>query len=248
MGITHNPGSGLKTVSEIKINPNGTLRNVIEVWENVNGTLKQVWPDTAYDGKHFAGELRGGVINAPRNLHLYKDTATDTYRWPNNANWGGATNMGQIITSGALTATNDSPFGDDGKYGPFFVSVGAIDFTKYSKVRITGSFTASMRAYRFSGDAFMDATIKLREYVKSGDYYNFIASTSEQSTTDITTKSTSWYTGTVSFDFTFDISSWTEKAGVFCLFANNNWYDVNHSTGGEYGSQALRLTLIKFIK
>ena len=245
MGITINSG-GLKTVSEIKINPSGTLRNVIEVWENVGGTLKQVWPDTAYDGKHFAGELRGGVINAPRNLHLDKNT--DTYRWPNEAYWGGATAMGQTITGGALTATKSSPFGDDDGYGPFFVSVGTIDFTKYSKVRIAGNFTATMRAYRSSGDAFMDATIKLREYVKSGDYYNFIASTSKQNTTDITTKSTSWYTGTVSFDFTFDISSWAEKAGVFCLFANNNWYDVNHSTGGEYGSQALRLTLIEFIK
>ena len=247
MGITYNPGSGLRNVSEIKINPSGTLRNVIEVWENVNGTLKQVWPDTAFDGSHFAGELRGGVINAPRNLRLYGSTG-DNYRWPNNAYWGGATDMGQTITSGALTATKSSPFGDDDDYGPFFVSVGTIDFTKYSKVRITGSFTATMRAYRSTGDAFMDATIKLREYVKSGDYYNFIASTSEQSTTDITTKSTSWYTGTVNFDFTFDISSWTEKAGVFCLFANNNWFDTNSSTGGQYGDQALKLTLIKFIK
>lgn len=247
MGITYNSGS-LRGIKSVTINPNGTLRNVVAVWENVNGTLKQVYPDTAYDGSHFAGELRGGVINAPRNLHLYRDTAIDTYRWSNNANWGGATGMGQTITGGALTATNSSPFGDDGQYGPFFVSAATIDFTKYSKVRIAGSFTASMRAYRSSGDAFMDATIKLREYVKSGDYYNFITGTSEQSTTHITTKSTSWYTGTVSFDFTFDISSWTEKKGVFCLFANNNWYDINHSTGGEYGSQALRLTRIEFIK
>lgn len=247
MGITINSG-GLKTVSEIKINPSGTLRNVIEVWENVGGVLKQVWPDTAYDGSHFNGELRGGVINAPRNLHLYMDTATDTYRWPNNANWGGATAMGQAITSGALTATKDGPFGTDEEYGPFFVSVGAIDFTKYSKVRIAGSFTASMRAYRSSGDAFMDVKISLSEYVKSSDYYNRKGYTDWQHTTDITTKSTSWYTGTVSFDFTFDISSWTEKAGVFCLFANNNWYDINSSTGGQYGDQALRLTLIKFIK
>jgi hypothetical protein len=246
MGITYNNGS-LRNVKSLTINPSGTLRNMVAVWRNVNGTIEQVWPDTAYDGSHFAGELRGGVINAPRNLRLYGSTG-DTYRWPNEAYWGGATDMGQTITSGALTATKSSPFGDNEGYGPFFVSVGAIDFTKYSKVRIAGSFTASMRAYRSSGDAFMDATIKLREYVKSGDYYNFIASTSEQSTTDITTKSTSWYTGTVSFDFTFDISSWVEKAGVFCLFANNNWFDTNSSTGGEYGSQALRLTRIEFIK
>lgn len=247
MGITINPSSSLKTVSEIKINPSGTMRNVIEVWENVNGTLKQVWPDTAYDGSHFAGELRGGIINAPRNLRLYGSTG-DSYRWPNGSNWGSATKMGEAVTSGALTASKSSPFGDDDDYGPFFVSVGTIDFTKYSKVRIAGNFTATMRAYLSSGDAFMDATIKLREYVKSGNYYNFIASTSEQSTTDITTKSTSWYTGTVNFDFTFDISSWTENAGVFCLFANNNWFDVNHSTGGEYGSQTIRITRIEFIK
>lgn len=245
MGITYNSGS-LKTVSEIKINPSGTLRNVIEVWENVNGTLKQLWPDTAYDGSHFNGELRGGIINAPRKLRLYGSTG-DNYRWPNSANWGGATEMGEAVTSGALNASKDSPFSTDLEYGPFFVSAATIDFTKYNSVKVAGSFTAAMRAYP-NGDAFMSANLRLREYVKSDDYYNFIASTSAQSTPEITNSTVSWYTGTVNYDFTFDISSWTEKAGIFCLFVNNNWYDVNHTTGGEYGAQTIRITRIEFIE
>ena len=245
MGITYNSGS-LKTVSEIKINPIGTLRNVIEVWENVNGTLKQVWPDTAYDGSHFNGELRGGIINAPRNLRLSGSTG-DIYRWPNGSNWGSATEMGEAVTSGALTASKESPFGTDNQYGPFFVSVGTIDFTKYSKVRIAGSFTAAMRAYS-NGDAFMSANMHPREYVKSGNYYNRIANATAQSTGQITNSTTAWKTGTVNFDFTYDISSWTETAGIFCFFVNNNWYDTNQYTGGEYGAQTIRITRIEFIK
>ena len=245
MGITYNNGS-LRNVKSLTINPSGTLRNMVAVWRNVNGTIEQVWPDTAYDGSHFAGELRGGVINAPRKLRLSGNTG-NSYRWPNNANWGGATEMGEAVTSGALNASKDSPFGDDGKYGPFFVSAATIDFTKYSKIRITGSFTAAMRAYP-NGDAFMSAYLRPKEYVKSDDYYNSIAGATAQSTGQITNSPTAWKTGTVNYDFTFDISSWTEKAGIFCLFVNNNWYDVNHSTGGEYGAQTIRITRIEFIK
>ena len=141
MGITYNPGSGLKTVSEIKINPSGTLRNVIEVWENVGGTLKQVWPDTAYDGSHFAGELRGGVLT---NGIFARDSESSLsgmpYYYMNNFT---DRNVVKAITSGGLyrnivnnTSTQEAYNTLGREYG--FISAGTIDFSKYRSVRVTG--------------------------------------------------------------------------------------------------------------
>ncbi len=237
---------GLKKVKAVAANINNSLKTIKGVYINVNGTIHKVWPYYAFDNGTFKGELQGGIINAPRNLRLAGSTG-DSYRWPNGSNWGSTTDMGQTVTSGTLSASKSSPFGDNNGYGPFFVSAGTINFTKYSKVRIAGSFTATMRAYNGNNaDAFMDATIQPREYVKSGNYYNCVASVNKQSTTDITTSGTSWYTGTVNYNFTFDISSWNETSGIFCLFVNNNWYDVNHVTGGEYGSQTITINEIEF--
>ena len=86
MGITYNSGS-LRGIKSVTINPNGTLRNVVAVWENVNGTLKQVFPDTAFDGTHFAGELRGGVLT---NGIFARDSESSlsglSYEYMNNFN------------------------------------------------------------------------------------------------------------------------------------------------------------------
>jgi len=161
--------------------------------------------------------LRDGIINAPRNLPFYTGQWGDGIddRWPNGANWGSATDMGQKVTSGTLSATNPSqPFGDNYHYGPFFVSVNTVDFTKVSKIRVTGSFTAEIMADINGGHAFIDMKMRLGEYTKSNSAYTMVVVTSYQSTDDIESRSygesTSWYTGTVNYDFTFDVSSWTE--------------------------------------
>ena len=147
MGITINSG-GLKTVSDVKINVSATLRNVIEVWENVNGVLKPVWPDTSYDGSHFAGELRGGVItnvysnpSSGSGSHFYVFMCDKVVVPGGGSGWYSTPTP---ITSGGLYRNVNNPHGTqypENTFGyPFgFISAAKIDFTKYSKVRITGS-------------------------------------------------------------------------------------------------------------
>jgi len=54
-----------------------------------------------------------------------------------------------------------------------------------------------------------------------------------------------WYTGTVNYDFTFDVSSWTETSGILALFVNNNWYDTGGG-GGDYSTQTAKISIIEF--
>ena len=206
----------------------------------------------AYTGSAFQGALRDGIINAPRNLPFYTGQFGDGIddRWPNGANWGSTTDMGQKVTSGALSATNPSqPFSDNYHYGPFFVSVNTVDFTKVSKIRVTGSFTAEIMADINGGHAFIDMKMRLGEYTKSNSAYTMVVVTPYQSTDDIESRSygesTSWYTGTVNYDFTFDVSSWTETQGILGLFVNNNWYDTGGG-GGSYRAQTIKINTIQF--
>lgn len=206
----------------------------------------------AYTGSAFQGALRDGIINAPRNLPFYTGQFGGGIddRWPNGAHWGNATDMGQKVTSGTLSATNPSqPFSDNYHYGPFFVSVNTIDFTKVSKIRVTGNFTAEIMADINGGLASIDMKMRLGEYTKNGSAYTMVVVTSYQSTDDIesrnTTESAFWYTGTVNYDFTFDVSSWTETSGILALFVNNNWYDTGGG-GGRYRAQTIKINTIQF--
>lgn len=220
MGITYNPGSGLRNVSEIKINPNGTLRNVIEVWENVGGTLKQVWPDTAYDGSHFAGELRGGVLT---NIFA-RDSATGVsaghdYYWMNNiiANYE---TVVAAITSGGLyrniTNNKSTQEGYNTLGEPFgFVSANVVDFTKVSKVTVTGSVNYSYTMSYNAGTVDIMQYLTLEPIYKSGDRYvrrsdyavtsAYFSRWSPGKINEYATASS----GNLTFSVTLDISAWT---------------------------------------
>ena len=140
MGITNNNGS-LRGVTSMSINPSGTLRNMVAVWRNVNGTIEQVWPDTAYDGSHFAGELRGGVLT---NGIFARDSESSlggmNYYYMNNFT---DSNVIKAITSGGLYRNISNASGSRPAYETLgetygFISAGTIDFSKYRSVRVTG--------------------------------------------------------------------------------------------------------------
>ena len=99
------------------------------------------------------------------------------------------------------------------------------------------------------GLASIDMKMRLGEYTKSNSAYTMVVVTSYQSTDDIesrnTTESAFWYTGTVNYDFTFDVSSWTETSGILALFVNNNWYDTGGG-GGRYRAQTIKINTIQF--
>ena len=261
MGITINSG-GLKTVSEIKINPSGTLRNVIEVWENVGGTLKQVWPDTAYDGSHFAGELRGGVLT---NIFA-RDSASGVsagheYYWMNNITTNYETVVA-AITSGGLYRNVDNPRGTQAPYNTFgepfgFISAAKIDFTKYSKVRITGKVNYTFYAY--AGQA---NTVYWRIYPTVEQVYRYSAT--EQPWRYVRRNSVegdgfAWwygvkinaggvgYSGDLPFDVTFDISAWNTNTDQIAFFFEPS-SDIGVSGSFQREIMNFNLYSIEFIK
>ena len=219
MGITYNPGSGLRNVPEIKINPNGTLRNVIEVWENVGGTLKQVWPDTAYDGSHFAGELRGGVLT---NGIFARDSESSLsgmpYYYMNNFT---DRNVVKAITSGGLYRNINNLSGSrpayetlGEKYG--FISAGTIDFSKYRSVRVTGV------AYYYYNMDYNAGLVDIWTILTVSPIYESGTKYIRRSGKDVESGSfAGWYnstkfneytnhnSGNIAFDVTLDISAWT---------------------------------------
>lgn len=255
MGITYNPGSGLKTVSEIKINPNGTLRNVIEVWENVNGVLKQVWPDTAFDGSHFAGELRGGVLT---NGIFARDSASSlsgkSYYFMNNNN---DKNVTVEIKSGGLyrninnnsgTQTDYNTLGE--KYG--FISAGTIDFSKYRSVRVTGTASYYYNMSYNAGLVDIWSRLTVSPIYKSGTKYI------RRSGKDVESGSfAGWYnstkfneytnhnSGNIAFDVTLDISAWTTTDYIGFQF--DQYVNASIDTFAQRGLN-FSITRIEFIK
>ena len=259
MRITINSG-GLKTVSEIKINQSGTLRNVIEVWENVGGTLKQVWPDTAYDGKHFAGELRGGVItNVHSGAHDYV-FMNDKVAVPGGGS--GYYDTPTPITSGGLYRNVNNPHGTqypENTFGePFgFVSAAKIDFTKCSKIRITGSVNYTFypmadygntvywyisptieQVYRYSATEQPGRYVR-RNSVKGDDFaYWFGVKINDGEV---------GHSGDLPFDVTFDVSSWTTTTDQIAFYFDPN-SDLSLSNEWTREIMNFNISRIEFIK
>lgn len=256
MGITYNPGSGLRNVPEIKINPSGTLRNVIEVWENVNGVLKQVWPDTAYDGSHFAGELRGGVLtNIFARNSATGASAGHEYYWMNNITANYATVVA-AITSGGLYRNIVNNSGTQEDYNtlglPFgFVSANTIDFSKVSTVSISGSVNYSYTMSYNAGTVDIWQYLTLEPIYKSGDKYvrrgdDAVTSAlfSRWSPGKINASATA-SSGNITFSVTLDISAWTTTDYIGFYF--DPYVGVSIDTFSER-KMNLSISRIEFIK
>lgn len=255
MGITYNPGSGLRNVPEIKINPNGTLRNVIEVWENVNGVLKQVWPDTAYDGSHFAGELRGGVLT---NGIFARDSESSlsgkSYYYMNNFT---DSNVIKAITSGGLYRNISNAYGPRPAYETLgetygFISAGTIDFSKYRSVRVAGVAYYYYNMDYNAGLVDIWSLLTVSPIYKSGTKYI------RRSGKDVESGSfAGWYnstkfneytnhnSGNIAFDVTLDISAWTTTDYIGFQF--DQYVNASIDTFAQRGLN-FSITRIEFIK
>ena len=255
MDITYNPGSGLRNVPEIKINPNGTLRNVIEVWENVGGVLKQVWPDTAYDGSHFAGELRGGVLT---NGIFARDSESSlsgmSYYYMNNFT---DSNVIKAITSGGLYRNISNASGSRPAYETLgetygFISAGTIDFSKYRSVRVTGV------AYYYYNMSYNAGLVDIWSLLTVSPIYKSGTKYIRRSGKDVKSGSfAGWYNGTkfneytnhnsgnIAFDVTLDISAWTTTDYIGFQF-----YQYVNASIDTFAQRGLNfsITRIEFIK
>ena len=254
MGITHNPGSGLRNVSEIKINPNGTLRNVIEVWENVNGTLKQVWPDTAYDGSHFAGELRGGVLTNIFARDSESSLSGKPYYYMNNFT---DSSVVKAITSGGLYRNIVNNSGTQERYNTLgekygFISAGTIDFSKYRSVRVAGV------AYYYYNMSYNAGLVDIWSILTVSPIYESGSKYIRRSGKDVESGHIAgWYNGTkfneytnhnsgnIAFDVTLDISAWTTTDHIGFQF-----YQYVNASIDTFAQRGLNfsITRIEFIK
>ena len=255
MGITYNPGSGLRNVPEIKINPSGTLRNVIEVWENVGGTLKQVWPDTAYDGSHFNGELRGGVLT---NGIFARDSASSlsgkSYYFMNNNH---DKNVTVEIKSGGLYRNISNLSGSRPDYEtlgePYgFISAGTIDFSKYRSVRVTGV------AYYYYNMSYNAGLVDIWSLLTVSPIYKSGTKYIRRSGKDVESGHIAgWYnstkfneytnhnSGNIAFDVTLDISAWTTTDYIGFQF--DQYVNASIDTFAQRGLN-FSITRIEFIK
>lgn len=254
MGITYNNGS-LRNVPEIKINPNGTLRNVIEVWENVGGVLKQVWPDTAYDGSHFNGELRGGVLT---NGIFARDSASSlsgkSYYFMNNNH---DKNVTVEIKSGGLYRNISDTYGSRPDYETLgetygFISAGTIDFSKYRSVRVAGVAYYYYNMDYNAGLVDIWSLLTVSPIYKSGTKYI------RRSGKDVESGHIAgWYnstkfnaytnhnSGNIAFDVTLDISAWTTTDYIGFQF--DQYVNASIDTFAQRGLN-FSITRIEFIK
>lgn len=254
MGITYNNGS-LRDVKSLTINPSGTLRNMVAVWRNVNGTIEQVWPDTAYDGSHFNGELRGGVLT---NGIFARDSESSlsgkSYNFMNNNN---DSNTTVEIKSGGLYRNINNLSGSrpdyetlGEKYG--FISAGTIDFSKYSAIRITGTASYYYNMSYNAGLVDIWSLLTVSPIYKSGTKYI------RRSGKDIQTgqfsgwynstpfgKNTNHNSGNLPFDLTIDISGWATTDHIGFQF-----YQYVNASIDTFAKRGLNFSIskIEFIK
>lgn len=254
MGFTYNNGS-LRNVKSLTINPSGTLRNMVAVWRNVNGTIEQVWPDTAYDGSHFNGELRGGVLT---NGIFARDSESSlsgkSYNFMNNNN---DSNTTVEIKSGGLYRNINNLSGSRPDYETLgenygFISAGKIDFSKYSAIRITGTASYYYNMSYNAGLVDVWSRLTVSPIYKSGTKYI------RRSGKDVESGSfAGWYnstkfneytnhnSGNIAFDVTLDISAWTTTDYIGFQF-----YQYVNASIDTFAQRGLNfsITRIEFIK
>lgn len=170
------------------------------IW-GITGTLGRPNANqTIYNGTTFGGYGAAGlVLNPSRITHKYQ---------MNNAN------DNSDFTSGVLQIWVNHESGEETGYANF-VTKKSIDFTKYSKIRITGQATASGGGYA-RVTLYNYILLRLREYANGAS--SSTAYTSQQYIIDETHRGTSdeywsWSGASVTFDLTYDISSWALSQG-----------------------------------
>lgn len=226
---------GLKKIKAVSANINNQLKTIKAVYTNVNGTIHKIWPYYAFDNGTFKGELAGGVItNVYSGAHDYV-YMNDKVAVPGGGS--GSYSTPTPITSGGLYRNVNNPHGPqypENTFGhPFgFISAAKIDFTKCSKIRITGSVN-----YTFYSMAGFANAVYWCIYPTIEQVYRYSAT--EQPGRYVRRNSVEgdgfawWYgvkindgevghSGDLPFDVTFDVSSWTTTTDQIAFYFEPN--------------------------
>lgn len=181
-----------------------------------------------YNGSSFFGWLSGGVIINNRG---WGDA------WGSVSYWNGYSDHKEVdITSGSLFVESDSHIGYSESYSARLVSAKSIDFSQFSRIRITGNLAVRMKAYGNQHatrhyTVYQCAILRFHELTNVSGTMKKVASTTSEGSAYL--QSSDWqntYTGTTNFDMSFDISSWSEKNGFLGLRV----WDGHDTDEGEY--------------
>lgn len=220
-----NNNSTLKDIVGVYVNVNNSIKTVKEIWYNDGGTLYKIWPDYAYNGTNFVGELTGGFENLPSGI--YYDNQNRTYT---------AFNDGNDITSGSLYVSSFNSYQNGGLVTPAIcISVRSIDFSKYSSIRIKGYWSAWANTINGQGITVQyQPTIRMSATTISGTTitrYGTTASAScgDWSWTSKYYESDQGSSGNKSFDVTLDISQIVKNSAKMELYVTPGAYESSES-------------------
>lgn len=230
-GITYTPtaaaqtiplsGKYLKANSTVSGSSNLTAGNILKgktIWGVAGSFVNIATVSQVYNGSSFSGFLSGGVINRP----TANGTAYQTY-------YGSFSGKGAngAITSGQLYLTTDTSFGTSSPYG--IVSAKSINFSLFSTLRITGYFTASVYVTNYAS-AYVSMQVTAKERTNNGSTTTVSASINKY-TDDFSFRGRyeedDWGGGTINFDLSYDISSWTDTGSFLEILVSAS----NKATG-----------------
>lgn len=235
-----NNNSTLKDIVGAYVNVNNSIKTVKEIWYNDGGTLHKIWPDYAYNGTNFVGELTGGFVNLPSGIHY--DSLGRTYT---------PFNDGNDITSGAFYVSSFNSYQNGSVYTPAIcTSVRNIDFSKYSSIRIKGYWSAWADTFNGQGITVQyQPTIRMSATTISGTTitrYGRTASAScgDWSWTSKYYESDQGSSGDKSFDVTLDISQIVKDSAKMELYVTSGAYESserNATSNASFHIQRIEL-------
>ena len=216
----NNGETALKDIVSVQMNVSNSLKTVKGIWYNDGGTLRKVWPDYAYNGTNFVGELTGGFVNIPSTI--YYDSLNRTYT---------PFNDGTDITSGAFYISSFNSYQQGGVYTPAIcMSVRNINFSKYSTIRIQGYWSAW--ANTTNGQYITvqyQPTIQVGAATISGNTITRYGTASEScgawQWTSQYYESDQSSSGNINYDVTIDISSITKNSALLEIYVSPVAYE-----------------------
>lgn len=211
----------------------GNIRSGKNIW-GVGGSFVN-FDDVSrvYNGSAFSGWMNGGVVLNPRGFGTF-GSFND---WCKNESTNVSYPSGSLYLEKTDSASSSGTFGREEEYAARLVSAKSMDFSHFSRIRVTGTYTATIRAVgsydgtRF-GHPYIGLHLRFYECTNdSGSISRESYGTTLHSDRIDTTEWRNSVTKTISFDLQDDISSWSENQG-FLLF--KVWNDGYDNTEGYY--------------